>query len=180
MAVVLSIKHERDDVTRELPRRWPELAKKTLIDTARHWHDEIFPEHFGPRNRSKYGFEPRRPLYLNVIKQRKGEGIGKYRDEVLTGKAERQMQYLFKITGTSRLVRVRMSPETYFYNPFVGSFTDPQTGRQKIISRQPDKPDEVTRCTEDDKDALREFSAERLAKHLEDSRPPPRRVTFGP
>ena len=180
MAVILGIKHESRTVARGLLQRWPEIVRKTMFATAEHWHDEIFPDHFGARNRSKYGFEPRNALYTAVIKQEKGQGIGKFRDEVLTGKAQRQMQYLFKITGTAHAVRVRMSPETYFYRPFIGSFTDPRTGKQKTISHQPDKPDEVTRFSEDDKEALREFSAKRLAQEIEASRPPPWMMVYSP
>jgi hypothetical protein len=108
----------------------------------------------------------------------KGQGEGKYRDEVLTGQSERAMRFIYKITGTAKRAVVRMSPPRYFTRPFVGSFTDPRTGKQKIVGRQPDKPDEVTRISEEDRQELRGVAQSLLMDKIEKSRPAPTTINI--
>jgi len=164
--LVIGIRHESRTIVRGLTRSFPALVKETMLATAAHWHEHIFPRHFGARNRSDYRFEKRNEVYLERIKKMQGEGIGKFRDEVLSGRSSRAMRFLFKITGSARQVKVRMTPETYFYRPFIGSFTDPRTGKQRVINRQPDKPDEVTRFNETDRDELEQVAKDKLAEKI--------------
>ena len=174
--VILQMTIAYDTPVRGLSRRFGALCKETLTETAAFWQREIFPKHFGPRNRSEYHYEQRNQFYLDVIKKAKGEGEGRFRDEVLSGKSQNWMRFLFKITGTAKKAVVRMNPPGYFTNPFIGSFTDPRTGKQKTITRQPDKPDEVTRVSEDDRRALELLSRTKLAEKIEASQSPPTTV----
>jgi len=176
--MILGIRHETKTVVRGLSRTFPALVKETMLATAEHWHQHVFPRHFGPNNRSDYRFEKRNTVYTERIKKMKGEGIGKFRDEVLSGKSARAMQFLFKITGSANQVKVRMQPESYFYRPFVGSFADPRTGKQRVITRQPDKPDEVTRFTDADRDELRAVANQQLAEKIAAATPETHTVTL--
>lgn len=176
MPLILNMRIEDGSQFRGLTRRWPAIVKATMEATAEHWQKTIFPRHFGPRNRSDYGFEKRNDLYLNVIKKVEGEGEGKFRDEVLKGQSRRWLQTLYQVAGTAKRTTVRATAPTYFTKPFVGSFTDPKTGKQRVITRQPDKPDEVTRFNQADRDALEEFAWKQLKKEIEASLPPPETV----
>lgn len=180
--IVLNIQHLDRSQTRGLSRRFSALVKETMFATAEHWHAQLFPKHFGPRNRSEYQLTPRNPFYLAVIKPKTGEGVGRFRDLVLSGKSQRFLQVLYRVTGSSKRVTVRMTPPPFFTNPFVGSFavTDKRTGRTHVkhISRQPDKADEVTRISEEDKRDLRAFAAADLAARIKQSSPPPTAIEF--
>jgi hypothetical protein len=60
-----------------------------------------------------------------------------------------------------------MTAPSYFDRPKLGSYTDPRTGQRKTITRQPNKPDEVTRVDPEDARDLREFAARRLQNALD-------------
>lgn len=176
--IVLGIQIERRDVIRGLSRRHSGIVKETLQETGKFWHDNQLQKHFGPRNKSEYQFEDRTKIYSEQIKTREGVGVGKFRLEVLTGKAQRQLTYLFSISGTAKRVVVKMTPEAYFTRPFVGSFTDPKTGKQKKITRQPDKPSEVTRISEQDRKELMLHAQTTYWRKIQDSTPAPTTTTI--
>lgn len=171
--IILGFRVVDRSLLRGLGRRFGKFRKQAMHDMAEFWHREIFPRHFGNSNRSAYGFAPRTPFYLEVIKRRKGVGVGRFRDLVLTGQSRRWMQAFVRISGTAQRVSVRMSPPRYFTNPFIGSFTDPRTGRVKHVTRQPDKPDEVTRFNAEDRRDLRQFLARRLQEQIDAAKPLP-------
>lgn len=176
--VVLGFRITDRSLLRGLGRRFGQFRKQAMLDMAAFWHREVFPRHFGSSNRSAYGFAPRKPLYLDVIKRKKGSGVGRFRDLVLTGQSQRWMQAFVKISGTAQRVTVRMFPPRYFTNPFIGTYTDPRTGRVKRVTRQPDKPDEVTRFNAQDRRDLRLFVARRLQEQIDAARTPPHTTTI--
>lgn len=146
--------------------RWREIQKQALRDTAEFWHEKILPKHFGGRNRSEYGYDPRRPFYLQVIKPLKGQGAGRFTDLLLKGASYRQLATLFRITGSAQQATLTMQAPRYFTNPFIGTFTDKRTGKLKRITRQPDKPGETTRMSPADFVLVRDFATQRLDHHL--------------
>ena len=150
-----------------LQQSYAKVIGEVLRRTAEHWHREIFPRHFGARNRSKYQFAPRSKLYTDKIKRLEGVGVGKFRDMVLRGPSQIMLRNLVQITGTGRRVTVRMQAPQYFDKPFIGSYVDPKTGKRKTITRQPDKPDEVTRVDPEDAADIRKFAADRLQNALD-------------
>lgn len=160
--VILGFRIRYRGAVKGLARHGAAIRKQVLRETAQYWHRAIFPRHFGNLNRSRYQLAPRGRFYLQVLKPRKGRGQGRFVDEVLTGASQRIMLAFFRVTGTSRSATVRAFPPTYFTNPFIGSFTDKKTGRLKHVTRQPDKPDEVTRFSGEDRAELRKFAAARM------------------
>jgi len=150
-----------------LQQTYGKLIAEIVRNTAQHWHREIFPRHFGARNRSKYNFAPRSRLYTEKIKRFAGVGEGKFRDLVLSGASQRALRNLVQITGTSKRAVVRMSAPSYFDRPFVGSWIDPKSGRRKTVTRQPDKPAEVLRIDPEDAADIRRFAGDRLQNALE-------------
>lgn len=165
-ALILDIRIENRGLIKGIGRQFRSAQTEVLKDSADFWHHAIFPKHFKGANRSRYGFAPRNRVYESEIKQKKGQGSGRFVDDVLTGKSARWMAAFFKISGTSKRVTVRMFPPTYFTNPFIGEFRDPRTGKARRVTQQPDKPDEVTRFNSEDRHQLREFTAERLMKRI--------------
>lgn len=176
--IILGMKIEDRSLIRGLGRRWTGIVKQSMLDMAAHWHRSIFPQHFGPSNRTLYQFQPRSQVYTKEIKPKAGVGVGRFRDEVLTGRSQRFMQAFVKITGTARKVTVRMNAPGYFTKPFIGTWIDEKTGETKRITRQPDKPDEVTRFSADDRRELREFMGERLQRRLQEARGAPVTTTI--
>jgi len=140
---------------------------EVLRRTAEHWHREIFPRHFGGRNRSKYQFAPRSQLYTEKLKKFQGRGIGRFRDMILKGSSQFMLRNLAQITGTARRMTVRMTAPSYFDRPFIGSWVDPKSGKRKTVRRQPDKPGEVTRVDAEDAADIRAFAADRLQNLLD-------------
>ena len=150
-----------------LQQSYSKLIAEVVRRTAEHWHREIFPRHFGARNRGKYQFAPRSRLYTEKIKKFQGQGVGKFRDMVLKGSSQFQMKNLVQIAGTARRIVVRMQAPGYFDKPFIGSWVDPKTGKRKTVRRQPDKPGEVTRVDAEDAADIRQFAADRLQNALD-------------
>lgn len=171
--IILDIKTQNSTPMKKgRSRKWLRgITKRVLFDTAEHWHQTIFPKHFTSANRSRYQTAVRNRIYRERIKPRKGAGQGKFVDLLLTGKSRRYMLALPQITSTSRKATVTMKPPAYFTNPHIGSFVDPRTGKQKRITQQPDKVEEATRVSEDDKRLLREFAATRMHKYANEPLP---------
>lgn len=150
-----------------LQTTYSKAVAEVLRRTAEHWHREIFPRHFGGRNRSKYQFAPRSQLYTEKLKKFQGRGIGKFRDMILKGSSQFMLRNLAQITGTARRMTVRMTAPAYFDRPFIGSWVDPKSGKRKTVRRQPDKPGEVTRVDAEDAADIRAFAADRLQNLLD-------------
>ena len=139
------------------------LQKQSLKAAAEDWHARTLPRHFTPGNMARYQIRKRSAFYLGIIKPRAGVGQGRFVDLVLKGRSKRFLQTFVTITGTKDRQTVRMKPPGYFTNPFVGSWTDPKSGRTRRITRQPDKPAETTRTNSEDRDRLRRVCETRLA-----------------
>lgn len=159
--VILNATHVRRGVASLIGKDLQAARLQTMRDTAEFWHMSIFPRHFTGQNKTAYGMEQRNRVYLTQIKPREGSGTGRFTYEVLTGKSLRWAMSMYRITGTARRVTVRAQVPSYFTRPFVGSFRSPN-GALKTITRQPNKPAEVTRFNERDKRDLREFAAKRF------------------
>lgn len=144
--VILDIKVIKNSV-RGIGRKLPRIMRDALMGTVQFWHREIMPLHFRSGNRQKYQYERRTNLYLYYIKPEEGVGEGKTTLLVLKGRSPRDAKYLASFTATQHIARCRMNMPTYFTHPFTGSITDPRTGRQRHIRRQPDKPKELRATT---------------------------------
>ena len=162
--IILSLRTVDRSCLKELSLSYKKLCKETLLATAKQWHAQIFPRHFGPTNRGKYHYTPRTLTYLTKIKRLHGVGEGRFRDQVLVGKSARRLKTMAKFSATGNQATVRMEAPAYFVNPFVGSWVDAKTG--KVKRRQPNKPDEVTRKDVTDREELRRFSARHLTQQI--------------
>lgn len=160
--VILNLRTVDRSVLKQIGLTYARACKATLLDTATYWHREVFPAHFGPINRGKYRYAPRTAVYLQKIKRLHGVGEGKFRIQVLQGKSGRQLRNLVRITATGKQATVRMQAPGYFTNPFVGTWVDHKTGKIKRVTRQPNKPEEIVRKDDFDRQKLRKFSALRL------------------
>ena len=145
----------------DLKREFGKLRKQLLQDVAAQWHLVILPKHFTASNRSRYQHQPRTSVYLKEIKPETGRGQGRFVDQMLGGKSRRFMMAFHKISGTQTQARLTMSPPPYFANPFIGETTS-KDGRKIRVTQQPDKPSEITRLDNQDRDYLRRFAEVRM------------------
>jgi hypothetical protein len=152
--VVLGVKIDRKQVPKDLRGKIPAITRQALRACAGAWHQNVLPRHFTPGNESRYRFDPRNALYMAEIKKEQGEGQGKYVKLLLKGKSQRWLRTFAHITATSHQAVLYMQGPTYFTQPFIGTTVDPETGRQKTITRQPDKPREVVETNDDDRRML--------------------------
>lgn len=140
-----------------MSRRYQQIKKEALQEVAWYWHSNILARHFSPGNTSRYRMKTRNKVYREEIKKTKGEGQGRYVDLLLKGRSLRWMKTFASVTTTADKATLRMKPPNYFTRPFIGSYTDPETGRRRIITQQPDKPAEVKQISSDDRAALVRF-----------------------
>ena len=150
-----------------LARKMPKIYKQNLNAVATHWHDKLLERHFTPGNNSRYQMEQRNPVYLEEIKKEQGVGQGRYVSDILKGQSLRWLRTFFSITGSQRHATIRMTAPTYFDQPIIGSFVDPKSGRLKHVTRQPDKPAEVTQVNNDDRATLTKFAQKDLQQRVE-------------
>ena len=162
-AVILDMRVIDRSAFHGLATTYAKLRRQAMLETAQRWHREVFPAHFGGNNRQKYRLTPRTEVYVTKIKPNAGVGEGRFRDLVLGGRSQRALRNLVRITGTSNRVVVRMQAPAYFTRPFIGSWIDPNTGKRRSITRQPNKPDEVTRWDSFDRQKLRQIAARQLS-----------------
>ena len=127
----------------------------------------MLERHFTPGNDTRYRFEPRNKLYMDQIKRMEGVSQGRFVKEILKGQALRWLRTFAVITGTQTQATIRMTAPTYFEHPFVGSSIDPQSGRLKHCSHQPDKPAEVTQVNEYDREKLKQFAIADLSRRID-------------
>ncbi len=150
-----------------ISRKLPGIYKAMMQSVALAWHDTLLDRHFTPGNQSRYGYENRNKVYLEEIKKKAGVGQGKYVSDVLKGQSARWLRTFFSITATQRQATLRMTAPTYFTSPFIGSFADPKTGKLKHVTRQPNKPEEVTQLNNDDRASLNKFAQENITSRVE-------------
>lgn len=173
MPFVLGIKVESDAPLGREGRKWlTALRKELLQNVAFFWLAVIFSRHAELGQQSKYVFEKRNDLYANFIKKIHGQGAGKSAMLQFSGRSMRFMKAGYKITGTAGSATVSMRPPSYFTNPFIGSFTDPKSGKVKRITRQPDKVDEVLRRHPSDDSDLRDYANQRAQELIRDFKLP--------
>lgn len=161
-------------------RRWLRgITKQTLRHTAEFWHRTILAKHFAPSARFAYRYEPRNRGYLEGEKKDEGVGEGKIAYLRLKGKSRRFMLAFVSFSASSKRASVTMRPPFYFRNPFVGTRTDPRTGRKHTITRQPDKPAEVTAQTTKDKRLVRDEAAREMQRLMRETMPVQRKRIKG-
>jgi len=160
MPVILQMEVEGGGIIREMGRGFAAARKTALRKTAEHWHENMLRPHFGPSNRTRFQHERRSKFYETIIKPKAGSGQGRFVDNLLKGLSLRFMQAFFTISGTKDQQTVTMRPPGYFAKPFIGSFT--RDGKTKRITRQPNKPREVTTVDARDSKALSEFCAKEM------------------
>jgi hypothetical protein len=161
--IALNVKIDRKQVPRDLRSKIPAITRQALRACAGAWHANVLPRHFTPGNESRYRFDPRNPKYMAEIKREHGEGQGKYVKLLLKGKSQRWLRTFANITATSHQAVLTMQGPTYFTQPFIGTFIDPETGRQKTVTRQPDKAREVVETNDDDRRMLQNTFRDQVA-----------------
>lgn len=165
MHIILGVEVTNAREFKGLGIRWAKLKKETLQEVALHWHATQLDRHFTPGNITRYQMKRRKPFYVEQIKKKLGLGQGKWVDLLLRGQSQRWMRVFRTVSGTSNVATLRMRPPGYFGNPFVGTFQD-KRGKIRTISQQPDKPAEVTRLSDPDREDLRKFMATRLRERV--------------
>lgn len=161
MAVVVNCKIDEVGL-RDKIGRGPagKLQKQLMHDLGEFWHDEIMPGHFAPNNKFAYRLALRNEIYLDEIKKEEGQGSGKTTLLLLTGKSRRFAMAIYKISGTKGRHTVTLNTPPYFGNPKIGTFVD-KNGQTKQITKQPDKPGEVTQVNFRDRNRMIRFGVER-------------------
>lgn len=155
---LIALKIFTQNVPKGWGRRFAQIKRETLKQVAWQWHSNILERHFTPGNSSRYRMATRNKLYREVLKKEQGTGQGRFVDLILRGQSLRRMKHFATVTGSQYYATLSMSTPTYFTRPFIGTFTDPKTGRTKRVSRQPDKPGEVKQISNDDRQMLTRFA----------------------
>ena len=122
----------------------PELAE-TLVE----WHEKFLPVHFTVRGHFAYRYQMRDARYVK-IKRRK---LGHNRPLVWSGRMERMLTRMLRISGTAKRATGRMTGPKYLYQ------------YRKDLG-QPDKHDEVTRTTPGELLKLAKSFDERITSRL--------------
>lgn len=148
-----------DNPVKGIGRSMPAIVRACLREVGIWWHANLMPRHFTPGNESRYGTMNRNAVYMQEIKKDEGVGPGRYVKNVLKGKTLRWMSAFPVVTATSHRCVVRMVTPTYFDKPFVGTWIDPQTGKLKKVTRQPDKPAEATAINGSDREQMQSVLA---------------------
>lgn len=153
-------------------RKWlNEIQKRTLMGMAEQYHQDLMPKHFRAGAQSEYGYEERTEFYDKEIKPKQGVAGGKNPNISLNLKGESMRAILYgplKLSGNHNVVTSQTAnPPSYFTNPFIGVIGTKKDGTAKIITRQPDKVDEVKRISNADQRILRRFAADKLKPALQ-------------
>lgn len=165
--VILNCKLENRRSIVGMRGKWGKVTKFVLQKTAWEWHKKKLESHFTPGNSSRYQMQPRTSFYRAKVKIRRGTGQGKYVDLILSGRSLRALKAFATVTGTATAATLTMKPPGYFTRPFVGSYRDPKTGRQKVIRQQPDKVAELKRISPDDRASLVRFARREMKLRVE-------------
>lgn len=155
---------DAEKVARKLGVSVRKIHKELLIDVARFWHHRILPSHFTPGNETRYSMEPRGKRY-KAFKARVGVGQGRYVSNVLSGQSFRWLMTTDTYTGTQSQATLRMKAPTYFTSPAIGTFKG-KDGRSFTITRQPDKPKEVTQVNDADRSEMQKYMGRRYSELL--------------
>jgi hypothetical protein len=168
MGVVLNCKIDEIGL-RDKIGRGPagKLQKQLMAELGAFWHENIMPQHFAANNRFAYRLKSRNDLYLDEIKKEEGQGPGKETLLVLSGKSRRFAMAFVKISGSKTRHTVTMSTPPYFARPFIGTFTT-KNGETKQITKQPDKPDEMTQVNGRDRNRMIKFGIQRGTEIIEE------------
>lgn len=177
--VVLGIEIIDDSFIKGLRGQLASIKKLTMTEVAEHFHEEFVPRRFTPGNDTRYPHDKRNQVYKDQIKKRYGIGQGKYVSNTLSGKAKRRALLRKPIRATQHQATLTIETPSYVKRPFVGTFRDPKTGRQKRVTRQPDQVHELSQIPDSEKQQLRPFAAATFLHHIKN--PPerkPRRQTI--
>lgn len=160
MAVVINCKIDEQGI-RDKIGRGPagKLQKQLMHDIGEFWHLHIMPQHFAPNNKFAYRLQNRNEIYLKEIKKEEGQGIGKNTLLNLTGKSRRFAMAFAKISGTKTRHTVTLNTPPYFARPFKGTFIS-KSGEKKKITKQPDKPAEVTQVNFRDRNRMIRYAVQ--------------------
>jgi hypothetical protein len=129
------------------------LLDRVLDDNVHYFAKNLLGERFNPNNETRFRHDKRSKVYKTFIKKKGGVGQGKFVDLQLSGKSKRQALHLYKVTGKRRK-KLKITVPPYYTKPFIGQWRDPQTGKIKRITRQPDKVHELLQVDQRDKDRL--------------------------
>jgi hypothetical protein len=126
------------------------IAKRTLNDAGKFWHEDMLPNHFEAPASAQYNFARRDSKYLELKREGRVSGARGQRsvvDLVLTGKSKRFLEHLATIRGTSKKVTITMKAPSYF---------------TRRVAGQPDKVREVTEFSAKDIRSLKRFIGKRI------------------
>lgn len=165
--VILDIRIRDRSRIRGLSRRMRGFYKQTLIDGAHYWHRHILRRHFTSSARGWYGYRPRSARYTKW-KRKNGVGQGKFLDLWLSGQSRRWLMESASVTATSGRAVLKMKAPWYFVNP--NGRIKNLRGKKFSSREQPNKPDEVTRFNERDRQDVRRFCQQRLTFFINNER----------
>ncbi len=164
--IIVGAKIVRTSVPRDLRGKVAAITRQALRACAGAWRDKVLPRHFTPGNDARYRFDPRNRVYMNEIKREEGVGQGRFVKLLLKGKSQRWLRTFNHITATSKQAVLYLQGPTYFTQPFIGTRID-ERGRLKVVTRQPDKPREVTETNEEDRSMLLNTFREQVAVSMQ-------------
>ena len=133
--IVLNMKIAgKDGGPMKLKRGMGPIMKRTLVDAGRFWHRLILRIHFSSRARTLYSHRKRTRHWM-AAKKRITRMVYPI-DNLLTGKTKRLVSHAPSITGTSRMVRVRMTAPSYIKKWQADEITRVSTrDRARIVAR---------------------------------------------
>lgn len=112
------------------------------------WHRHRLPVHFTHRAKAMYGYREREGGHEDRKKRRFGHTL----PLVFTGASKAAMLSQVRVTSSARGARGYLFPEKYFW--------------MRFGETHPDKPDEVTRVTEREVQALAKFHERLVTRRL--------------
>jgi hypothetical protein len=142
------------------------VQKQALLETVQFWHTKVLPGHFEETARVEYRdtTAKRDKGYIFQTKLPFGEGLGRTLANRFHNKSQRWLKHLVTYRGTSQRATASMQAPSYFTHPYIGRIRDERTGVIRTISRQPDKPAEVTATSSADREELRAFYTARVTE----------------
>lgn len=164
--IVLNIKVEDSSPLASMKRELAKIKREVMGEVGNEFVRSHLLPHFGPQNRARFAHDRRNRVYASKIKTKKGQGAGRFVDDVLSGASKRQAQATVRVTKTQDRATVRCSLPAYFVKPFIGTFVKEERGKDgtvrrvpKRVTRQPDKVKELTTVDQKDRQELAEYGA---------------------
>lgn len=139
------------------------VQKSALFAMAEHWHSKLRPKHFKTAASDEYGYR-KRSRYYEYDKRRKRHHN---RPMVWSGESERRTETNYKITGTSKRVRVKMNAPAL--NLTRKSVRDGGTGKTMY--------EELTSVSQRDMDSMLTVFAKELERGMKREKSKSRPVT---